>query len=59
MKNHQIPKATSPLAAWLYYLERLHSQPIELGLERAQQVAERLDLLKPAPKVFTVACSYV
>ncbi|MDA5480353.1 bifunctional tetrahydrofolate synthase/dihydrofolate synthase [Yersinia intermedia] len=55
MKNHQIPKATSPLAAWLYYLERLHSQPIELGLERVKQVAERLDLLKPAPKVFTVA----
>lgn len=55
MKNHQIPKATSPLAAWLYYLERLHSQPIELGLERVKQVAERLELLKPAPKVFTVA----
>ncbi|MFW5390938.1 bifunctional tetrahydrofolate synthase/dihydrofolate synthase [Yersinia sp. 2544 StPb PI] len=55
MKNHQIPQATSPLAAWLYYLERLHSQPIELGLERVKQVAERLDLLNPAPKVFTVA----
>ncbi|MCE3109211.1 bifunctional tetrahydrofolate synthase/dihydrofolate synthase [Yersinia enterocolitica] len=55
MKNHQTPQATSPLAAWLYYLERLHSQPIELGLERVKQVAERLDLLKPAPKVFTVA----
>ncbi|MFA3779693.1 bifunctional tetrahydrofolate synthase/dihydrofolate synthase [Yersinia sp. 1652 StPb PI] len=55
MKNHQTPQATSPLAAWLYYLERLHSQPIELGLERVKQVAERLDLLNPAPKVFTVA----
>lgn len=55
MNNHQIPQATSPLAAWLYYLECLHSQPIELGLERVKQVAERLDLLKPAPKVFTVA----
>lgn len=55
MDNNQIPQATSPLAAWLYYLERLHSQPIELGLERVKQVAERLDLLKPAPKVFTVA----
>ncbi|CNK40149.1 bifunctional tetrahydrofolate synthase/dihydrofolate synthase [Yersinia aldovae] len=55
MDNHQIPQATSPLAAWLDYLERLHSQPIELGLERVKQVAERLDLLKPAPKVFTVA----
>ncbi|CQI93663.1 bifunctional folylpolyglutamate synthase/ dihydrofolate synthase [Yersinia rohdei] len=55
MNNHLIPQATSPLAAWLYYLERLHSQPIELGLERIKQVAERLDLLKPAPKVFTIA----
>lgn len=55
MDNHQIPQATSPLAAWLDYLERLHSQPIELGLERVKQVAEHLDLLKPAPKVFTVA----
>lgn len=55
MNNHQTPQATSPLAAWLCYLEHLHSQPIELGLERVKQVAERLDLLKPAPKIFTVA----
>ncbi|CRY53125.1 bifunctional folylpolyglutamate synthase/ dihydrofolate synthase [Yersinia intermedia] len=55
MNNHQIPQATSPLAAWLDYLEHLHSQPIELGLERVKQVAERLDLLKPAPTVFTIA----
>ncbi|BFI44973.1 bifunctional protein FolC [Yersinia pseudotuberculosis] len=55
MNNHQTPQATSPLAAWLCYLEYLHSQPIELGLERVKQVAERLDLLKPAPKIFTVA----
>ncbi|MDN0087132.1 bifunctional tetrahydrofolate synthase/dihydrofolate synthase [Yersinia nurmii] len=55
MNNHQIPQATSPLAAWLYYLERLHSQAIDMGLERVKQVAERLDLLKPAPIVFTIA----
>lgn len=55
MNNHQIPQATSPLAAWLYYLERLHSQAIDLGLERVKQVAERIDLLKPAPTVFTIA----
>jgi dihydrofolate synthase / folylpolyglutamate synthase len=55
MLNHQIPQATSPLAAWLDYLEHLHSQPIDLGLERVKQVAEYLDLLKPAPKVFTIA----
>ena len=55
MNNHLIPQATSPLAAWLYYLEHLHSQAIELGLDRVKRVAERLDLLKPAPYVFTVA----
>lgn len=50
-----LPQATSPLATWLHYLEHLHSQAIELGLDRIQRVAERLDLLKPAPFVFTVA----
>ncbi|MFC0225344.1 bifunctional tetrahydrofolate synthase/dihydrofolate synthase [Serratia aquatilis] len=55
MQNHQIPQATSPLSSWLYYLERLHSQAIELGLERVQRVAAHLDLLTPAPTVFTVA----
>ncbi|SLM62321.1 Dihydrofolate synthase / Folylpolyglutamate synthase [Dickeya aquatica] len=43
------------MAAWLHYLEHLHSQAIELGLDRIRQVAERLDLLQPAPRVFTVA----
>lgn len=55
MKDLDIPQATSPLASWLYYLEHLHSQAIELGLERVRSVATRLDLLKPAPYVFTVA----
>ncbi|MDR0806911.1 MAG: bifunctional tetrahydrofolate synthase/dihydrofolate synthase [Enterobacteriaceae bacterium] len=55
MKNLDIPQATSPLASWLYYLEHLHSQAIELGLDRVRLVAEHLDLLKPAPYVFTVA----
>lgn len=55
MQNHPIPQATSPLSSWLYYLERLHSQAIELGLERVQRVAAHLDLLTPAPTVFTVA----
>ncbi|AWH89779.1 bifunctional tetrahydrofolate synthase/dihydrofolate synthase [Limnobaculum parvum] len=55
MKDLEIPQATSPLASWLYYLEHLHSKAIELGLERVRLVAERLDLLKPAPYVFTVA----
>ncbi len=50
-----LPDATSPLATWLYYLEHLHSQAIELGLDRVRRVATTLDLLKPAPLVFTVA----
>ncbi len=50
-----LPQATSPLATWLYYLEHLHSQAIELGLDRIRRVATSLDLLTPAPKVFTVA----
>ncbi len=55
MQNQLIPQATSPLAAWLYYLEHLHSQAIELGLDRVKAIASRLDLLQPAPFVFTVA----
>ncbi|WP_343553670.1 bifunctional tetrahydrofolate synthase/dihydrofolate synthase [Pantoea sp.] len=53
--DNSLPQATSPLATWLHYLEHLHSQAIELGLDRIQRVAERLDLLKPAPFIFTVA----
>ncbi|KKW50778.1 MULTISPECIES: bifunctional tetrahydrofolate synthase/dihydrofolate synthase [Pantoea] len=55
MDNLHLPQATSPLATWLYYLEHLHTQAIELGLDRIRQVAQRLNLLKPAPFVFTVA----
>lgn len=48
-------KATSPLATWLCYLEQQHPKAIDLGLERVAKVAERLDVLRPAPFVFTVA----
>jgi len=50
-----IPQATSPLVTWLHYLENLHTQAIELGLARVQRVATQLNLLTPAPVVFTVA----
>ncbi|WP_168415838.1 bifunctional tetrahydrofolate synthase/dihydrofolate synthase [Erwinia amylovora] len=50
-----LPQATSSLAAWLHYLEHLHSQAVDLGLERVQRVATALDLLTPAPVVITVA----
>lgn len=55
MENITLPQATSPLAAWLSYLENLHSKAIDMGLERVSLVAARLDVLKPAPFVFTVA----
>lgn len=49
------PSATASLPSWLTYLEQLHTSAIDLGLERAQAVAERGNLIKPAPKVITVA----
>ncbi len=55
MENLLTPQATSPLAAWLYYLERLHAKTIDLGLERVGQAAANLQLLRPAPRVITVA----
>jgi hypothetical protein len=55
MEKNPIPLATSPLAAWLSYLENLHSKTIDMGLERSRPVAARLDVLKPAPFVITVA----
>ncbi|WP_367680536.1 bifunctional tetrahydrofolate synthase/dihydrofolate synthase [Candidatus Fukatsuia anoeciicola] len=49
------PKSTSSLATWLSYIELLHNQEIDLGLERVKKVAERIELLKPATYVFTIA----
>lgn len=42
------------LADWLARLEGLHPKDIDMGLERVGQVAGRLGVLKPAPRVFTV-----
>lgn len=55
MLNTNKPQATSPLATWLCYLEKLHNVTIDLGLERVKSVGERMGLLTPAPLVFTVA----
>lgn len=55
MEKNLIPQATSPLVTWLSYLENLHSKTIDMGLDRVSQVAAHLDVLKPAPFVFTVA----
>ncbi|WP_213876620.1 bifunctional tetrahydrofolate synthase/dihydrofolate synthase [Pseudomonas sp. dw_358] len=42
------------LGEWLAYLEQLHPSAIDMGLERSQQVAARLGLDRPAPRVITV-----
>ena len=42
------------LDAWLSYLEQLHPSAIDMGLERAGEVARRLGLGRPAPTVITV-----
>ncbi|MDF7668059.1 bifunctional tetrahydrofolate synthase/dihydrofolate synthase [Orbaceae bacterium ESL0727] len=55
VQPHNIPNAMSDLNRWLCYLERIHPTTIELGLARVKKVAERMDLLQPAPYVFTVA----
>ncbi|MDD1016637.1 bifunctional tetrahydrofolate synthase/dihydrofolate synthase [Pseudomonas rubra] len=42
------------LGDWLAYLEQLHPSTIDMGLARSQQVAARLGLGQPAPRVITV-----
>ncbi|NDL65317.1 bifunctional tetrahydrofolate synthase/dihydrofolate synthase [Acerihabitans arboris] len=55
MENLVTPNNTSPLAEWLYYLEHLHATAIDMGLERVGRVAADMHLLRPAPRVVTVA----
>lgn len=54
MSNLIIPTAKSPLETWLSYLTDLHSQNIDMGLERVGQVARQMNLTQPAPRVITV-----
>lgn len=42
------------LADWLGYLEQLHPTAIDMGLDRSREVAARLGLGRPAPRVVTV-----
>lgn len=44
----------SNLTDWLAYLEQLHPSSIDMGLERVQLVAKKLQLSRPAPLVITV-----
>ena len=43
------------LAEWLAYIERQHPKSIALGLDRVREVAARMQLTRPAPRVITVA----
>jgi dihydrofolate synthase/folylpolyglutamate synthase len=44
-------RPASPLPAWLAYLEKLHPQTIELGLDRVERVRQRLGLDLPCPVI--------
>ena len=46
--------ASRSLAQWLAYLEQLHPSAIDMGLDRVREVAQRLGLTRPAPRVVTV-----
>lgn len=50
-----IPDRQSALSEWIDWLLHLHAEEIDLGLDRIRQVAESMDLLKPAPFVISVA----
>ncbi len=50
-----MPDSQSDLATWLSYLEQIHPKTIDLGLNRVKTVAQRMNLLTPAPYIFTVA----
>ncbi|WP_462379072.1 bifunctional tetrahydrofolate synthase/dihydrofolate synthase [Pseudomonas sp. Marseille-QA0892] len=43
------------LAEWLSYLEQLHPNAIDMGLDRCREVAGRLGLERPAKRVITVS----
>jgi len=43
------------LSQWLDYQQSIHPKSIELGLDRVRDVAQRMGLRKPAPRVITVA----
>ena len=52
---------------WLCYLESIHPQEIELGLDRVKQVANQLNLLNPRGRIILVGgtngkgstCAYI
>lgn len=54
MKPHA-PHSTDTLTTWLDYWSHVHVTGIDLGLERVIPVAEKLGVMQPEAKVFTVA----
>jgi len=50
-----IPNPQSNLEYWIDWLLHLHTEEIDLGLDRIRQVAESMELLRPAPIVISVA----
>ena len=53
--NTTAPLATDSLNTWLDYWSHVHVTGIDLGLERVIPVAEKLGVMQPQAKVFTVA----
>ncbi|ENV38453.1 hypothetical protein F959_00509 [Acinetobacter venetianus RAG-1 = CIP 110063] len=54
MRQHA-PHSTDTLTTWLDYWSHVHVTGIDLGLERVIPVAEKLGVMRPKAKVFTVA----
>lgn len=46
---------TRTLNDWLEYQLKIHPKSIDMGLDRISEVAQRLEIKKPAPRVITVA----
>ncbi len=55
MNTPHVQEQPRSLEAWLSYLESIHNQEIDMGLERILRVAQVLKVLKLSPKVITVA----
>lgn len=53
MPTHPVSK--SSLQEWLDYIESIHSKPIDMGLDRVEEVKNRLKLDTSGAVVFTVA----
>lgn len=49
------PVQSSTLTQWIDWLLALHADEIDLGIERVQTVAQRMNITRPAPVVISVA----